>query len=65
MIALCPNCHAIKTYGRTRHELTPATGDRSPGALWALRQHGMTVGCGLQPAQGSGGQTSVRLVKVG
>ncbi|WP_331747534.1 HNH endonuclease (plasmid) [Streptomyces sp. NBC_00853] len=23
MIALCPNCHAIKTYGRTRHELTP------------------------------------------
>ncbi|MFJ9551750.1 HNH endonuclease signature motif containing protein [Streptomyces erythrochromogenes] len=21
MIALCPNCHRLKTYGRTRHEL--------------------------------------------
>jgi 5-methylcytosine-specific restriction protein A len=21
MIALCPNCHAVKTRGRTRHEL--------------------------------------------
>ncbi|UQX04580.1 HNH endonuclease signature motif containing protein [Streptomyces sp. RerS4] len=23
MITLCPNCHRIKTFGRTRHELTP------------------------------------------
>jgi len=23
MIALCPNCHAVKTLGRTRHELVP------------------------------------------
>ncbi|MFE1413471.1 HNH endonuclease signature motif containing protein [Streptomyces sp. NPDC058746] len=23
MIALCPNCHRTKTYGRTRHELIP------------------------------------------
>ncbi|WP_345367601.1 hypothetical protein [Actinoallomurus liliacearum] len=21
MIALCPNCYRVKTYGRTRHEL--------------------------------------------
>jgi 5-methylcytosine-specific restriction protein A len=24
MIALCPNCHAIKTRGRTRHQMRPA-----------------------------------------
>jgi 5-methylcytosine-specific restriction protein A len=23
MVALCPNCHAVKTHGRTRHRLTP------------------------------------------
>ncbi|GAA4635894.1 hypothetical protein GCM10023196_083390 [Actinoallomurus vinaceus] len=23
MIALCPNCHRVKTYGRTRHQLIP------------------------------------------
>jgi 5-methylcytosine-specific restriction protein A len=23
MIALCPNCHAVKTRGRTREELRP------------------------------------------
>ncbi|WP_372494440.1 HNH endonuclease signature motif containing protein [Actinoallomurus purpureus] len=23
MIALCPDCHAVKTRGRTRHRLTP------------------------------------------
>ncbi|MFD6180384.1 HNH endonuclease [Streptomyces goshikiensis] len=23
MIALCPNCHAVKTYGTSRHDLIP------------------------------------------
>ncbi|MGW6706648.1 HNH endonuclease signature motif containing protein [Streptomyces sp. NPDC054956] len=27
MIALCPNCHRIKTYGRSRHELIPILRD--------------------------------------
>jgi hypothetical protein len=32
MIALCPNCHAIKTRGRSREELRPVL-------LEAARQH--------------------------
>lgn len=27
MVALCPNCHRVKTYGRTRKELTRALGE--------------------------------------
>jgi 5-methylcytosine-specific restriction protein A len=36
MIALCPNCHAVKTRGRTREELRPVL-------LEAARQHHLAL----------------------